>query len=414
MAAVKPASPAISTEPYVRKVGNFLRAYLEYTKESESPDTYHIWTALSAVASVTRRKVWVDQGLYILYPNLYVALVGPPARTAKSTAIRLGRRLIQGIPGVTIGPDSCSREELIREMAGSKLDDQCAMTIHSSEFSSIIDVSGIMMIQFLTDIYDCDFRDPKGWRYSTKTQGKDEVRNPYLNMLVGTTPSYIADALPNNVIGHGFTSRMIFVHEEVERLINPRPGAEDTEMAQELISDLRHISFLSGAFRWTEDGMKTYDDFYRGLYKTIPADYRMEGYHWRKKIHVLKVAMLLSLAESDALTLTERDITAAIQMLASIEPNMARTFSAVGKYEYASDLERIGSQINATAGGIPISEVFQRNYFIGGHDEIRRILASLHQMGAISLQVKGGKEWAIPATKANSLPWEHRNGKATG
>jgi hypothetical protein len=405
LATVKPTIVKEVEDGYERKVGNFLRAYLDYTKESESPDNYHIWTALSAISSVTRRKVWLDQGLYILYPNLYVALVGPPARTAKSTAIRMGRRLIQGIPGVTIGPDSCSREELIREMAGSKLDNQCAMTVHSSEFSSIIDVSGIMMIQFLTDIYDCDFRDPKGWRYSTKTQGKDEVVNPYLTMLVGTTPSYIADALPNNVIGHGFTSRMIFVHEDTERLINPRPGAEDTEMAQRLIADLRHISFLSGQFKWTDDGMKAYDEFYRNLYVSIPPDYRMEGYHWRKKIHVLKVAMLLSLAESDDLLLSKRDIDSAIGLLTAIEPNMARTFSAVGKYEYASDLERIGSQINSTPTGCPVSEVFKRNYFIGGHDEIRRILSTLHQMGAISLGVKGNQEWVSPSTTPGSMPW---------
>jgi Protein of unknown function (DUF3987) len=380
---------------------------MDYTKESESPDNFHVWTALSAISSVVRRKVFLDQGLYILYPNLYVALVGPPARTAKSTAIRMGRRLIQGVPGVVIGPDSCSREELIRELAQSKLDNQCAMTIHSSEFSSLVDVSGIMMIQFLTDIYDCDFRDPKGWRYSTKTQGKDEVVNPYLTMLVGTTPSYIADALPNNVVGHGFTSRMIFVHEEVERLINPRPNPENVAMATALVEDLRHISFLSGPFQWTKDGQEAYDEFYRGLYVTIPPDYRMEGYHWRKKIHVLKVAMILSLTEDDTLLIRGRDIQAAVALLNAIEPNMARTFSAVGKYEYASDLERIGTQINM-GSGLPVAEVFKRNYFIGGHDEIRRILSTLHQMGAISLGVKNNKEWASPGSP-DSMPWKRND-----
>src|SRR5438309_523994 len=74
-----------------REAGNWLAAYLEYTKESESPDAYHVWTALSSIASVARRNVWLDQGIYLLYPNLYVALVGPPGRTGKSTAIRMGR-----------------------------------------------------------------------------------------------------------------------------------------------------------------------------------------------------------------------------------------------------------------------------------------------------------------------------------
>lgn len=401
--AAKPADKV--DEPYERKVGNFLNAYMDYTKSSESPDNYHIWTALSALASVTRRKVFVDQGLYVLYPNMYVALVGPPARTAKSTAIRMGRRLIQGIPGVAIGPDSCSREELIREMAQSKLDNQCSMTIHSSEFSSIVETSGISMIQFLTDIYDCDFRDPKGWRYATKTQGKDELVNPYLNMLVGTTPSYLADALPDTLVGHGFSSRVVFVHEEVERLINPRPDPEDVEMAELLRSDLQHISFLSGKFEWSADAESVYDTFYRGLYKSIPADYRMEGYHWRKKIHVLKVAMLLSLSESDSLRLEARDFEAAIGLLAAIEPNMTRTFSAVGKYEYASDMERIGTQVNALPNGMSVSDIFRQNYFAGDHDQIRKMLATLNQMGAIKLEIKKLKEWASPADSPDALPW---------
>lgn len=390
-------------EGYERKVGNFLNAYIEYTKESESPDNYHIWTALSIVSSVVRRHVWLDQGLYVLFPNLYVALVGPPARTAKSTAIRMGRRLIQEVPGVNIGPDSCSREELIRQLAQSKLDNQCAMTIHSSEFSSLIDVSGIPMIQFLTDIYDCDFRDPKGWRYSTKTQGKDEVINPYLTMLVGTTPTYVADAMPNNVIGHGFTSRVIWVHEEIERLQNPLPDPENVEMAKELVADLRHISVLSGQFKLDDKAKEHYREFYHNLYKTVPADYRMEGYHWRKKVHVLKVAMILSLTENDTLTVTERDIEVAIGLLDAIEPNMARTFSAVGKYEHASDLERIGNLVHSTKEGISVEDILRQNYFAGAHDDLRKILQMLHSMGAIHLKVKGSDEWAFPGRK---LPWK--------
>lgn len=393
----------VSEENYGRKVGNFLNAYIEYTKESESPDNYHIWTALSAVSSVVRRHVWLDQGLYVLFPNLYVALVGPPARTAKSTAIRMGRRLIQMVPGVKIGPDSCSREQLIRQLAESKLDNQCAMTIHSSEFSSLIDVSGIPMIQFLMDIYDCDFRDPKGWQYATKTQGKDEIVNPYLTMLVGTTPTYVADAMPNNVIGHGFTSRVIWVHEEIERHQNPLPDPEDVEMAKELIEDLRHISVLSGQFKWTEPARGLYREFYHGLYKNIPADYRMEGYHWRKKVHVLKVAMLLSMTESDNLTLTERDVAAAIGLLDAIEPNMARTFSAVGKYEHASDLERIGNLVHTNREGISVENILRQNYFAGPHDELRKILMMLASMGAIKIAIKGSDEWAFPKGK---LPWK--------
>lgn len=386
----------VKVEPQERLCGNWLRAYLEYTKESESPDNYHVWTALSSIASVVRRNVWLDQGLYVLYPNLYVALVGPPARTAKSTAIRLGRRLIQSVPGVIIGPDACSREQLIKKMAESKFDNQCAMTIHSSEMSSIIDVSGLTMIQFLTDIYDCDYANPGGWKYETKTQGKDTIVNPYLNMLVGTTPTYLAESMPSNVIGHGFTSRTVFVYEERERLRNPRPNLEDKELARMLVGDLQYIANIFGEFHWTQDGQEEYDRFYNALYDHPPVDERLEGYHWRKKIHVLKVAMLLSLAERDDKLITAADIKAAAEFLLAVEPNMSRVFSAVGKYDHASDIERISAMVNSN-GGISVAEIFRRSYHIGSGDDIRQILTTLVMMGAIQLKRDGERnEWALP------------------
>ena len=385
-----------------REAGNWIAAYLEYTKESESPDAYHVWCALSAIASVTRRNVWADQGIYLLYPNLYVALVGPPGRTGKSTAIRMGRRLISQVPGIRMGPDSCTREQLIRKMAEEKLNNQCCLTLHSTEFSSIIDPSGILMIQFLTEIYDCDYHNNQGWKYETKSQGKDELVSPCLNILAGTTPSYIADSMPDNVVGHGFTSRTIFVYGDKERQINPRPKEPDRSLVGALIRDLQRISSLGGEFRWDPTGIEAYDRFYHGLYKDIPQDHRLEGYHWRKKIHVLKVAMILCMAERDTLILDRQVVEAAVQFLDLIEGPMARTFSAVGKYDHASDLERIGSQVLA-AGGMPLSQVWQNNYFAGSEQDLRTIIAALISMGVVKLIHKDGEEFL--ESKRKDLPW---------
>lgn len=385
-----------------REAGNWLNAYMEYTKECESPDNFHIWCALSDLAAVVRRNVVLDQGNYVLFPNLYVALVGPPARTAKSTAIRMGRQLITQVPGIVIGPDACSREQLIRAMSTSKLDNKCCMTIHSTEFSSIIDTSGILMIQFLTDIYDCDYNNPRGWRYETKTQGKDEIINPFLNMLVGTTPSYIAESMPDSIIGHGFTSRTIFVHEDKERFENPRPKAPDPALVEALVRDLTRIANMHGVFQWDKSGQDAYDAFYHDLYRKIPEDHRLEGYHFRKKIHVLKTAMLLSMAERDELLLDKVMIETAAKLLDAIEPQMARTFSAVGKYDKAIDLERIGSQIVA-AGGMWVSDLYKRNYFVGNEQDISLIISTLHRMGNFKLVQKDGKEWI--EVISSQLPW---------
>ena len=120
-----------------RVVGNWLQAYREYTSELEAPDSYHLWTGLSILASAVRRNIFLNQGVYYLFPNLFVILVAPAGKIGKSTVIRMGRTILQEVPDVYIGPDSVTREELIREMAKAGRDKtQSAVTIHSTELSS--------------------------------------------------------------------------------------------------------------------------------------------------------------------------------------------------------------------------------------------------------------------------------------
>lgn len=374
--------------------GNWLKGYAEYTKESESPESYHLWTGLSVLASAVRRNVWLDQGIYTLYPHLFVILVGPPGRVAKSTTIRLGRTLLFGVPQIKFGPDSVTREELIRVLENAGKDSlSAALTLHSTELSSLIDPSGINMVQFLTDIYDGDVK----WQYSTKGSGRNDIKNPVLNLLAGTTPSYIADGLPVQAVEHGFTSRAIFVYEDNPRFLNPFPKSADKALVKTLINDLNHIAMLKGPFVWEgevgEEGSpgyvlgpakETYKKYYELIYNTRPPDFRVEGYHNRKKNHLLKVAMLLSIAESDDLVIRPRDLDTAWTILNATEKKMLKAFSAVGKYQHASDLERILAEItDCGEEGMPEHEIFDRHYAAGDVDQINKMILMLQQMGKI-------------------------------
>lgn len=365
-----------------RRLGNWLKSYAEYTAESESPESFHLWTGLSVIASALRRNIWLNQGIYILYPNMFVILTGPPGKVAKSTSIRLGRRLLYGVEGINFGPDSVTREELIRQMAqaGGKNQDS-ALTIHSTELSSLIEPSGVKMIQFLTDIYDCEWK-PKGWQYATKGSGKDAIHNPVLNLLAGTTPSWIAEGLPTAATEHGFTSRVIFVYEESPRFLNPFPKEPDQDLVADLINDLDHISRIEGEFEWGKGSKNLYSEAYKKIAETIPHDYRIEGFHNRKKIHVLKMAMILSLARDDDLVLTPDDLGQAMDILDMIEGMMPKTFSALGKYEHASDLERIEARILSN-GGMTSKQIHDEFYAVGDVKQLAGILMMLQSMGRI-------------------------------
>jgi len=378
--------------PASRELGNWLTAYGQYTSESESPSDYHLWTGISILASAVRRNVYLNQGIYILYPNLYVILCGPPG-IAKSTTIRLGRQILMGVDDINMGPDSVTAEELIRIMARSgNKEKHSAVTIHSSELSSLIDPSGIKMIQFLTDIFDAQ---PGAWKRSTKGSGRNVIHNPVLNILAGTTPTWIAEGLPSTVIGHGFTSRVVFVYGDRPRHYAPFPSEPPPELVRALTADVAYISRLEGEFSWGEGSKDCYREMYIDISDSRPKDYRIEGFHARKKIHLLKVAMLLNMAESDDMILEVRDLETSKTLLDNVEQRMHQTFSAVGKYEHASDLERVYNRI-VEEKGMTAQEVHEEFYAIGDVQELAKILMMLTAMGRIRRERKGDVTSYLP------------------
>ncbi len=378
-----------------RASGNFLVAYGEYTQELEAPETYHLWVGLSILASAVRRNVWIDQGMYIVYPNLYVTLVAPPGKLGKSTCIRAGRKILSSVEDIIMGPDSVSSEELIRFMAKSGKDKiSAAVTIHSSEISSLIDTSGLKMIQFLTDIYDCE-DNPHGWRRATKTAGSDTINNPVLNVLAGTTPSWIAESMPIQATDHGYTSRTIFIYEESPRFANPRPSAPDPKLVEALKTDIKHIAQIEGIFEWTDESQELYDTYYKKWLMSAPDDHRIAGYFNRKRTHVLKIAQLIHLAEDDDLVIEKRDIETAVQILGMIEASMPKTFAGVGKYAYTADTERILSDI-VKHNGLPLFEIFRRNAMVGNAEDVYKLVRTLVKMKRIKVELRGKESWAVP------------------
>jgi len=358
---------------------NWLKSYGEYSSESESPEIYHLWVGLSVLASAVRRNVWLNQGIYILYPNLYTILVGPPG-LGKSTPIRMGRKLLFETEDISFGPDSVTREELIRIMAKAGKDKpQSALTLHSSELSSLVDPSGIKMIQFLTDIFDGDIKFQHGTRHS----GRYTVNNPILNILAATTPSWIAEGLPSTVVTHGFTGRTVFVYGDSPRYLKPFPNEPDSKLTQDLINDLNYISLIEGEFRWAPGSRDYYRKIYEEAARSTPKDFRLEAFHSRKvKVHVLKIAMLLSLAEGDSMELTKTNLEIGWEILREVEIDMGKTFSAMGKYEHASDLERLETRI-VQEGGMTSQEIYQEFRAAGDVNDIGKMLLMLISTGHV-------------------------------
>src|SRR5258707_15834538 len=99
-----------------RHFKNWLKAYLEFTRDSESPTTFHFWTGVSTLAGALRRRVWIDMKKFQWTPNFYIILVGPPGIAAKSTSLSMGMSLLGKVPGVKFGPESMTWQALAKAL----------------------------------------------------------------------------------------------------------------------------------------------------------------------------------------------------------------------------------------------------------------------------------------------------------
>ena len=325
---------------------------MKYTSLLESPDSYHLWCAMSMVAAVTERKVWLDLGYFKYYPNLYICLVGPAGACRKTAAINTATNLIKHLPEVKVSANSTTRESLIKVMQESEGDFEHAgehhlhssITVVSTELAVFLGHGNNDLLAFLTDLFDA----PDKWTYKTKHMGTDEIMGAWLNFLAATTPTWLVGAVPMEAIGGGFTSRVIFVVEEKVRFRNPFPvlTPELMEVRKDLQHDLEVMGNYKGPMTLSPEAM----DFYTKWYiegNTKIDDSRFHGYSERRHVHLLKVGMVVALAQDSPKVLELSHLKEALSMISAIEGRMVQAFGAAGRSPVAEDISTILKYVEA-------------------------------------------------------------------
>lgn len=369
-----------------RLLPNWIQAYLAYTAESESPEEYHKWTAISVIAGALRRRVFFDMGYFILYPNNYIVLVGPPGRCKKSTAMRIGRGMLTEIAGIKFTTDSVTRERLIQDLTQAFSDGHSSMTAYSSEFATLLTSSGMDMVSFLTDIYDA----PTLWQHSSKSGGTNTIKAPYLNMIAATTPDWIAKAMPMDTVGIGLTSRIVFVYQDTPRVKPPFPKLSDQQIQLKtlLVHDLNQMATMGGQFMLSPEGKQFYTDWYLSRLE-IPnptGDSRLNGYFERKPMHVLKLAMVIAASLTNDMVLDTLSIEVALGLLEQVEEKMPKVFANVGKNPLSADIDEIEAAIVAGGDrGLSNPEIISRFKHSLRKDELAEVLEQLLQMQRVRL-----------------------------
>jgi hypothetical protein len=350
---------------------DFLGAWLTHHAPLPTAKLFLEWAGLFTVGAAVGRRVWIKGSSLFppLYPNLYLALVGPPG-SGKDIAINSASRLIEranktldSSASIHLAGESMSGKGIIDRVASDRAqksfrwfdgEKEQTCTYHSivvcaPELGTILPEYDTRLISNLNELYNCKDSFQETVRGGT---GHITVENPHVALLLGTQPNTLASILPEQTFSMGFTSRIIFVYaSEIHRQpIIQEDIVDSTDSHRSLAEDLRRITELSGRFSIPKTTAELINDFHiTGADTTALLGQRFEHYNTRRSLHAQKIAMLISISEGDSLSISPSQWERAIGLLFKTEAVMQDIFiglsSSRGFIDRLEDLTVYGGVI---------------------------------------------------------------------
>lgn len=397
-----------------RNYANWLKAYMAFTSDSEAPDDMHFWTGVATIAGALRRRVWIDMRKFHWTPNFYIVLVGPPGIVTKSTTIRAGMRLLEQVKGVNFGPPSITWQKLADNLAAAVehldvtdsqgnqvLIPMSCLTIPVSELGTFLKIDDASLIDVLVDLWDGQLTQ---WGHSTKTSGTTEIKNPWLNIIGCTTPSWLKAHFPEHLIGGGLTSRIVFVFGETKRKLSAYPDefiadADYRSMEAKLVEDLKEIASLKGSYSISSEarawGHKWYADHWKTERPSHMASDRYGGYLARKQTHIHKLAIVLAAAQSSTMVIEKNHLEEASMLLESTEPHMLKVFESIGVVEEAKNMTELVAYVNAHSF-VTSDQLWKLVMNIMSQKEFNEAMVGACRAGILVVEKRNGKLGVIP------------------
>ena len=378
----------------------FIDDFMQASKESESPRSFWYWAALTAISAVVKRNVWIPRpGLtFNTYPNIFVFLVADSG-LRKGAPIAAAKDLVSAVNNTRVISGRSSVQGIITALGTAytlpdgRVIDKAYGFISASEFSSSI-VRDPDALTILTDLYDSCFH-PK-WS-DTLRGGKVELIEPSITLLAGINPPHFEDYISPTSISGGFIGRVFLVFEDKKSRSNPavrKLNGVPNWNHDTLVESLKKISEVKGEMQWSEDALKTYEDWYAEFdaHREKSRVKDKTGSINRVGENVLKIAIIFSLARSPDLELTTDDIDQAIRVCTSTLSSVNKATVSQGKSQFAPQTKLVITElISAKEHTLSRSKMLRDNYGAIDAIDLDRVVDSLIQARAIK-QEKNGSE----------------------
>lgn len=315
---------------------NYISEFCRLLERTEVPPRFAIWCGIASLLASLERRVWINQGVYAIYPNFYMVLVAASGQK-KSTSINTAGRLLRKLnPGPNVVSQKITPEALISSLQKSSdnpkelLKTVCGGIVIADELATFLDRQSLErgLGPILTALYDCT-----PFEYQTKARGTEKIAEGYLSILGGTTIELLRSSLPKDAIGGGFTSRTMFVYEEA---IPPPVAWIDfdealLEVEARLLDHLQRLGELKGSVELTPDAKKLFISIYneRHAHSPFRSDPFLKQYENRRHAHLLKIAMALMVSDKPRLVMDLQHVRGAQIILEEAEEYLPRVVELI-------------------------------------------------------------------------------------
>lgn len=318
-----------------RKLGSWIDSFMEYTSNGSSPPLFCKWGGISAVAGALERKVFFDTpSMGILFPNIYVIIIGPPG-VGKTLITNLVGRLWNELENHHVAANSVTSASLVDELRkairnmirpGAPTVQFNSLKVCANEMQVLIPMYDFDLMGKLTDIYDC-------LPYSEsrrKEENNFKIAAPQITLLAATTPKYMNAVIPESAWDQGFLSRCFLVfsgEREVKSLFRKR--STDPKLWDNLVHDLKIISNIAGEAKIVNEAADMLDAWHLDGGPPTPDHPRIQNYNTRRTAHLIKLMTISALDRKDEPVIEVQDFERALEWLLEAEMYMSEIFKAM-------------------------------------------------------------------------------------
>lgn len=340
-----------------RYYNNWLLEWSKLFVGTEVPETYTIWTGLWTIAAVLQDHVALQRGGHMMYPNMYILLIGPP-RGGKSYTGKIALESMIEPLGVETWAGSMSASFLAKYLDGIALrlslqsvnakpcltfySDELALTVGSGEAAAEV-------LRIMTQLYDFRFD------YGTHKHGAIHTQRPLINWLACATMRWLRRSVPGDLVDSGFVARLIAQVDTLSDAIVPELPELDKERVQRLQADLVNIALLSGTYELSPEASEAFKDWYipAATQRRALRDEIAQGIYGREDEQILKVALCLTAACGEDTLVSASAIRSASILVDRARKSNVEMFRALAVGDKMLELKMyLSSKITAAGGPV--------------------------------------------------------------